>query len=100
MKTKTIEIEIQPGAWSLSDHNTIAQLTAAIDVSDHDVSWRNLPGKQLPLKITFEIPVPEPTVSITPSMIDEIFKEYQDQPGHVGYRSFLKSRLFPKLDAK
>jgi hypothetical protein len=50
------------------------------------------PSGAVPCRIAFEVLMPEPTASITPSQID---LEYQKWDRTLNFPTYLKSKLFP-----
>lgn len=93
MKTRKVEIKIKPEEWSRHyEHNIIT-----LDLTSEVYDQFDLAKTDTPLKITFELPVPEPEVKVTPGRIDEILYEWVMPENDKDKRSFvqyLKTKLF------
>ncbi|HEY8272130.1 MAG TPA: hypothetical protein VIG33_14665 [Pseudobdellovibrionaceae bacterium] len=88
MKTKTITLE---------RFISINEVTGETwDVYRHDKDYRLDAGwKLIPCKVTFEVPLPEPSVSITPSRLEEIHDEWIGTVTNMKFSTYLKHKLFP-----
>lgn len=89
-KTKKIEIEVQ-GLVHRDDSGYV--LNCLLSREHMDKLMKRVNAKAT---ITFEIPLPEPEVKITPSMIEEMRKVWEkDYTSQDSFDNYLKSKLFP-----
>jgi hypothetical protein len=87
-KMKRVELEAKPYL-----NHTKEEIVFKLTPVEYEL-MADLWGK---VKSTFflEIPLPEPSVSITPSELDKLSQDYLSEPKIIGYKEYLISKLFP-----